>query len=780
MFSTDLSHILEAAFREAIMRKNAFFCIEHLLYALLFDEDIINILENCGGNIESMRRDLDSYCTSKIELFSGNADETIQNEPSQTPAVQRVIQKALIQVKSSGKNIIRPRDVLVAVLSEEDSYAFKLLSLHDISKLDVLNYVSHGIAKEQVRPHDQHEEYYNLYNQDSEEDDDLSLTDSKSLDPGDVPKDEKEKTNERKITEKKKYLQAYTEDLTEKALKGELDPVINRENEIERMLRILSRRNKNNPLILGEPGVGKTAMAHAIALRLISDDVPQNLRDAKVYSLNMGALVAGTKFRGEFEERIKNILKEIADTKNAILFIDEIHTIVGAGSTSSGSLDASNLLKPALSSGALRCIGSTTYEEYKKNFDKERALSRRFSPVEIKEPTVEEAIQILQGLKDRYEKHHNITYTDDAITIAVELSHRYINERFLPDKAIDVIDEAGARNALRSSEERKTEIGKDEIEQIVSTIAKIPIESIDEGDMRILRSLEEKLSMEVFGQEEAVAKIAKAVRRSKAKLSDDEKPIASFLFTGPTGVGKTEVSRVLAKVLGIGFHRFDMSEYMEKHSVARLIGAPPGYVGYEEGGILTDLIRKTPYSLVLFDEIEKAHEDIYNILLQVLDDATLTDSHGRKADFRNTIVILTTNVGSGKASLIGFGINQIHSHNEQAIKQFFKPEFRNRLDDIIYFNALDKTTIAQVVDKYLERLSLKLKAKKIKCTYTDELKSWIAEKGFDSVLGARPMARFIQRELHDLLAPELLFGELKEGKKVTLDVKDGKVILVIS
>jgi ATP-dependent Clp protease ATP-binding subunit ClpA len=742
MFSTELGLTLEAAFREASSRRHAFFCLEHLLYALTFDEQVAELLENTGADITVLRKDLEGFFDKHVEVvpLRASASGAAAVEPAQTPAVQRVLQRAILHMRSAQKDVITPAEVLVALLSEEDSHAVFYLAKQGVTRLDVLSFLAHGISKI----------------------------------PGSsdgVPQESEEEGEEEGVAERRGRgaLDQFTENLTALAKAGKLDPVIGRQSELERTMKILCRRQKNNPLFLGEPGVGKTAMAHAVAEQIVAGDVPEPLKEAQVFLLNMGTLVAGTKFRGEFEDRVRRVLGELKAKPNAILFIDELHTIVGAGATGNGSLDAANLLKPALASGALRCMGSTTHADYKKSIEKDRALSRRFSTVDLPEPSVEETVQILEGLKDRFEKFHKTTFSAKALRAAAELSAKHINERFLPDKAIDVIDEAGAANALLPGAKRRKVISEEQIEKVVSAIARVPVRSVSGSDEDTLKNLEAKMKARVFGQDKAIEAIARAIKRSRASLQSESKPIGSFLFAGPTGVGKTEVAKVLAQELGVHFQRFDMSEYHDKHLVARFTGAPPGYVGHEEGGMLVDVVRKHPYAVLLFDEIEKAHPDIFSVFLQIMDDAAITDSQGRKADFRNIIVIFTTNAGSERAAALGFGNAPVHSFRDTAIKSLFKPEFRNRLDETIFFSALPLEIIQQIVRKFVAELEAQLASRKITFAVSDAAVSWLAKKGFDPVFGARPMSRLIQREIKDPLADEILFGSLKQGGKVQIE-----------
>jgi ATP-dependent Clp protease ATP-binding subunit ClpA len=744
MFSTELGLTLEAAFREASSRRHAFFCLEHLLYALTFDEQVGRILQSAGADITLLRKDLESFFDKHVEVVSVRGAKGQAAEPAQTPAVQRVLQRAIMHVRSAQKDVITPAEVLVAIFSEEDSHAVYYLAKQGVARLDVLTILSHGSVEQPI------EDEESLLGESGEDGDDEVFSTRRGA----------------------TALSRFCEDLTELARKESLDPVIGRDAEIERTIKILSRRQKNNPLFLGEPGVGKTAMANAVAARIVSDDVPEQLKGAEVFLLNMGTLVAGTKFRGEFEERIRKVISEIKQRPKGILFIDELHTIVGAGATGSGSLDAANLLKPALATGEIRCMGSTTHSDYKKSIEKDRALSRRFSTVDLPEPSIEESIKILEGLRQKFEEFHGVSFSAKALRSAVELSAKHITERFLPDKAIDVIDEAGAANALLPKNKRKKVIGEEQIEKVVSAIARVPVRSVSSSDEEVLRNLETNLKKRVFGQDKAVESVARAIKRSRASLQSDAKPIGSFLFAGPTGVGKTELAKALALELGVSFHRFDMSEYHDKHLVSRFTGAPPGYVGYEEGGLLVDVVRKNPYAVILFDEIEKAHSDIFSIFLQIMDDAAITDSQGRKADFRNIVVIFTTNAGSEKSASLGFGASQANDFRDSAVKSLFKPEFRNRLDETVYFQSLPMPVIVQVVEKFVRELEQALAGRKVTFDVTTEVKEWLARKGFDPVFGARPMARLIQRELKDPLADEILFGKLREGGKVRVTLKE--------
>jgi len=740
MISKQLSETLGFAVREAKKRRHEHVCIEHLLFAILFDIDGVEIIENCGGNIESLKAALEQFFNERMESISEGNEYILQ----QTVGFQRVIQRAVNHVRSAEKQEVAVRDILASIFQEKNSHAEYFLNAEGITRLDILNYISHNVTK----------------------------TDLKEEPDGFI------KTDRKKKKKKADPLELFTIDLVERAALGKLDPLIGREPEIERTTQVLCRRRKNNPVYVGDPGVGKTALAEGLALKINAGEVPDLLKDIRIYSLDLGGLLAGTKFRGDFEQRLKGVLAALKKKENAILFIDEIHTIVGAGATSRGSMDASNILKPALHTGDLQCIGSTTYEEYKNFFEKDRALSRRFEKIEVAEPPVSETIQILKGLRSCYEEHHGIQYSDQALKAAAELSAKYLTDRFLPDKAIDVIDEAGAYIRLSGGSHRK-KINPKDIEKIVAKMARIPAISVSTPDKTKLESLEDKLKEVVFGQDEAIKSLVTSIKRSRAGLGTPDKPVGSFLFTGPTGVGKTEVTRQVAMTLGVEFMRFDMSEYMEKHAVARLIGAPPGYIGFDQGGLLTDGVRKHPYSVLLLDEIEKAHPDMYNILLQVLDHATLTDNNGKKADFRNVIIMMTSNVGSREMSshTIGFGDGQYDTEDKgrKAVEKFFTPEFRNRLDGIIHFNALDPEIMKLVVDKFMKELKKQLAAKKVSITYSDKARTWLAKNGHDPRFGARPLERLIQKEIKDVLSNEILFGRLEKRGQVFIDLENDKL-----
>lgn len=735
MISQQLERALRSAIHEARARRHEFVTVEHLLYALLRDEFGAEIITHCGGKIENLKTNLEDFFANTLQPMK-QTDGSM--EPSQTIGFHRVLQRAVSHVQSCGKKEADAGDVLVALFNEPESYAVYFLRSEGVERLDVLEYVSHG----QTKP------------------------DSRS--PQECCPKKKEGSSP---------LETYTVNFALKASDGLIDPVIGRTQEMERLMQVLSRRRKNNPLLVGEPGVGKTSVVEGLALRIHEKLVPEPLDGMEIHLLDMGALLAGTKYRGDFEQRLKNVISALEEKRNAILFIDEIHTIVGAGATSGGSMDASNLLKPALQSGVLRCIGSTTYEEYKNYFEKDRALSRRFQKIDIEEPSVADTYEILQGLKTKYEEHHRIHYSATALRAAAELSARYINDRFLPDKAIDVIDEVGAAFRLAKAAKKRNTVTVRDIEMVVSKMARVPARSTVGADVDRLKGLRDLLLAKVFGQEQAVDAVITSVKRARAGLGHPEKPTGSFLFAGPTGVGKTEVARQMATALGVHFERFDMSEYMEKHAVARLIGAPPGYVGFDQGGLLTEAIRKHPHTVLLLDEIEKAHPDLFSILLQVMDHSTLTDNTGRRADFRNVILIMTTNAGAREMAErpIGF-MGEKQGKDQKAIKNLFSPEFRNRLDAIVTFNALSRATMLQIVDKFIGELVGRLKEKKVVIELTEAARSWLAEQGHDPDFGARPLYRLIMQEIGDALADEVLFGRLAKGGKAVVDVCEGRFV----
>jgi len=741
MISKELEGTLKTALKEAQGRRHEYLCLEHLLYALLQDKDASRAIINCGGDIERLRKSLEEFFNGELETLPAGFDQ----EPQQTLSFHRVLQRAVIHAQSAERKEINGGNLLIAMFRESDSYAVYLLEDQGITRFDVVNYVSHGISK-------------------------ISTGE-------DWPQSEQEHDDEEKPAQRVKPLQAFTVNLVNKAGQGSIDPLIGRDDEIERTIHVLCRRRKNNPIYVGDPGVGKTALAEGLALKIHRGEVPDALKDAVIYALDMGALLAGTKFRGDFEARLKGVLAGLSKQPNSILFIDEIHTVVGAGATSGGSMDASNILKPALASGELKCIGSTTYHDYKSYFERDRALARRFQKIEIPEPSVDESYKILQGLKPHYEKHHGVHYSTTALHAAVELSAKHINDRRLPDKAIDVIDEVGAAVKILPPEKRKKIIGPKDIEKIVAKIAKIPPRSVSTSDREQLQNLERDLKLTVFGQDVAVEILASTIKLSRSGLGHPEKPIGCFLFSGPTGVGKTEMAKQLAHTMGIEFIRFDMSEYMEKHTVSRLIGAPPGYVGFDQGGLLTDAINKSPYAVLLLDEIEKAHPDLFNILLQVMDHATLTDNNGRKADFRNVILIMTTNAGAREMSgaPLGFGAQSNVGKGKEAIEKMFSPEFRNRLDAMITFNSLSMEVIEKVVDKFIMELDEQLNEKRVFLQLTTKARRWFAERGYDPTFGARPMARLIQNEIKRVLVDDILFGKLQNGGKVTVDENEGKL-----
>ncbi|KKO46060.1 Clp protease ClpX [Arsukibacterium ikkense] len=741
MLNKDLELTLNLAFRFARERRHEYMTVEHLLLALLDNPAAGDALKSCGANIEKLRLELASFIDSTTPVLP---DGEVERDTQPTLGFQRVLQRAVFHVQSSGKSEVTGANVLVAIFSEQESQAVYLLKKIDISRLDVVNFISHGVTKtEKLEQHD------------------------------DSPQEELSDT----VSEESKYLENFTTNLNIQAKNGHIDPLIGRDREVERAVQVLCRRKKNNPLLVGEAGVGKTAIAEGLAYRIVQQQVPEVIANATIYALDMGALLAGTKYRGDFEKRLKSLLKELEKEKDSILFIDEIHTVIGAGAASGGVMDASNLIKPLLSSGRLRCMGSTTYQEFKSIFEKDTALVRRFQKIDVTEPSVEDTTRILLGLKERYEQHHNVRYTQKAIRAAAELSAKYINERHLPDKAIDVIDEAGASQRLLPASKRKKVINVAEIEHVIAKMARIPEKSVSASDKDVLANLDRNLKLVVFGQDEPIEVLTAAIRLSRSGLGNEEKPIGNFLFAGPTGVGKTEVTKQLAKVMGVELLRFDMSEYMERHAVSRLIGAPPGYVGFEQGGLLTDAVSKHPYSVVLLDEIEKAHSDVYNILLQVMDHGTLTDNNGRKIDFRNVVLVMTTNAGVQETIRKSIGFKQQdHSHDALSeINRTFSPEFRNRLDGIIWFKHLNADIILQIVDKFVCDLQVQLDKKQVSMELTADARQWLADKGYDPAMGARPMARVIQEHLKKPLANEILFGRLLHGGDVKVSLKNDQL-----
>ena len=742
MIAQELEVSLHMAFAESRQKRHEFITVEHLLLAMLDNPTAADVLRACSVDIDDLRKLLTEHVNENTPTVSGTGE--VDTQP--TLGFQRVIQRAILHVQSSGKKEVTGANVLVAIFGEKDSHAVYFLHQKGVTRLDVVNYISHGISK---------------------------------VPQGGSAKTESDSDSEQEMGASG-ALESYTMNLNSQALAGKIDPLIGREKELERVIQTLCRRRKNNPLLVGEAGVGKTAIAEGLARRIVENEVPEILAHHQVYALDMGALLAGTKYRGDFEQRLKAVLKQLLDNPNAILFIDEIHTLIGAGAASGGTLDASNLLKPILNTGQLKCIGATTYSEYRGIFEKDHALSRRFQKIDVPEPSVEETIAILRGLKSRYETYHGVKYTATALSTAAELSARFINDRHLPDKAIDVIDEAGAAQRILPKSKQRKVISKHEIEDIIAKIARIPPQNVSSDDRNTLKTLERDLKTVVFGQDQAIHALTAAIKMARSGLGNPQKPVGSFLFSGPTGVGKTEVARQLAYALGIQLHRFDMSEYMERHAVSRLIGAPPGYVGFDQGGLLTEAITKQPYAVLLLDEIEKAHPDIFSILLQVMDHGTLTDNNGRKADFRNVIIIMTTNAGAESLARTSIGFTKsTQAGDEMAdIKRMFTPEFRNRLDATISFGALDRDVILRVVDKFLMQLEAQLHEKKVEAVFTDALKAHLAKNGFDPLMGARPMARLIQDTIRSALADELLFGRLASGGRVTVDVDaDGKVKL---
>ena len=747
MLSRELEVTLNLAFKDARKKRHELMSVEHLLLALLDNNSAVSVLNACGADIEKLRSELEEFLDATTPLIPQNETE---RETQPTLGFQRVLQRAVFHVQSSGKKEVDGANVLVAIFSEQESHAVFLLKQQDVRRIDVVNYISHGVAKN------------------GEE---VERTGGEGLAEG-------EEEGEKQAS----ALESYATNLNNQAKNGLIDPLVGRGSEVERVIQILSRRRKNNPLLVGESGVGKTAIAEGLAKLIVDGKVPDIIKDSSVYALDLGALLAGTKYRGDFEKRLKSLLNELKETSDQILFIDEIHTIIGAGAASGGVMDASNLLKPLLASGEIRCIGSTTYQEYRGIFDKDRALSRRFQKIDISEPSVEDTYHILKGLKTRFEEHHQLKYTDRSLRVAAELADKYINDRFMPDKAIDVIDEAGAFQQLQPPSRRKKQISVGDVELMVAKIARIPPKSVSSSDKNALRDLETNLKMTIFGQDEAIDTLASAIKLSRAGLKEDGKPIGSFLFSGPTGVGKTEVCRQLAGIMGIELIRFDMSEYMERHTVSRLIGAPPGYIGYDQGGLLTEAITKQPHSVLLLDEIEKAHPEVFNLLLQMFDHGTLTDNNGRKADFRNVIIIMTTNAGAREMSRSSIGFQaQDHSTDGMAIiKKIFTPEFRNRLDAIIQFGALSKEVIKTVVDKFLVEIQVQLDSRKVQLDVSEEAREWLAENGYDEKMGARPMQRLIQNRIKKELAEDILFGRLSDGGGVVhVTVEDDDLLLEI-
>jgi len=741
MISKELQKSLNAAYNEARNRRHGYLTLEHLLFALLQNPEIIRIIHACGGSVQAILKDLERFFDDQLQTLDSAPSED-EEEIQTSLGIQRILQRALFHIQSAGKSEITPPNVLVALFSEKDSHAVYFLNKQGITRLDVVSYISHGVSK---LPADTEEEEIGEYEE------------GEGTPQGDD------------------VLENFAVNLNQKAKEGKIDPLIGRENELERTIQVLCRRRKNNPLYVGEAGVGKTAIAEGLALKIVSGEVPDVLSQATLYSLDLGALLAGTKFRGDFEQRLKAVLSRMKKEENAILFIDELHTIIGAGSTTGGSLDASNLLKPALNSGDLKCIGSTTYQEFKL-LEKDRALHRRFQKIDIPEPSVDETIKILQGLKSRFEEHHQVRYTKGALETAAQLSSKYLTDRHLPDKAIDVIDEVGAAQRLKPKSQQKKTLLASDVETMISKMARIPPRSVSLSDKERLQRLHNELKRSIFGQDAAIEQVSNSIKLSRSGLGNSEKPIGCFLFSGPTGVGKTELSKELARILGIQFIRFDMSEYMEKHTVSRLIGAPPGYVGFEQGGLLTDEVNKKPHTVLLLDEIEKAHPDLFNILLQVMDYGTLTEKKKKKADFRNIILIMTTNAGSRSLSRKAIGIGNIsnQSHDNKAIKEFFSPEFLNRLDGVIPFNSLPMEVVKSVAEKFLAELEIQLLEKGVDLEYEKDLLKWLAEKGYDEINGARPMKRVIQENIKRILADEILFGKLEKGGKVSLSIKGDK------
>ena len=747
-FAPALETTLHNALKAASSRRHEYATLEHLLLALIDDEHASKVMLACKADLGELKTTVAHYLDTELDALKVDAS----TDPAPTSGFQRVVQRAILHVQSSGRDEVTGANVLVALFSERESYAVYFLQQQDMSRLDAVSFISHGVGKGGA---------------------------AEASTPKGAEEEKAPKGQEKGKTES--ALKQFTVDLNEKAKIGKVDPLIGRGPEVDRTIQILCRRSKNNPLYVGDPGVGKTAIAEGLARKIVEGEVPDVLREAVIYSLDMGALLAGTRYRGDFEERLKAVVNELEKLPHAVLFIDEIHTVIGAGATSGGAMDASNLLKPALSGGSIRCIGSTTYKEFRNHFEKDRALLRRFQKIDVNEPTIEDTIKILAGLRSAFEEHHSVKYTPDAIKSAVELSARYINDRKLPDKAIDVIDEVGAMQMLVPAAKRKKTITTREIEQVIATMARIPPKSVSTDDKLALASLETDLKRVVFGQNAAIEKLSSAIKLARAGLREPEKPIGNYLFTGPTGVGKTEVAKQLSSILGIPLQRFDMSEYMERHSVSRLIGAPPGYVGFDQGGLLTDAVDQNPHCVLLLDEIEKAHPDLFNILLQVMDNGRLTDQHGKSVDFRNVILIMTTNAGASDMAreTVGFGAMTREGEDEQAVTKMFTPEFRNRLDAIVPFGYLPTEVVARVVDKFILQLELQLADRGVHIQLDDASKSWLTEKGYDKLYGARPMGRLIQEKIKQPLAEELLFGKLVHGGEVTVKMKDGALSFAI-